>query len=117
MADNKGLRSIEQKYGLPHLQDIVQLLSGEQASMLKDILTRAEKLSKQQQMLKDATAFINLVLELDNRGTLDKLNETLIRIEPLIKDKTIIYKLLTHLDKLEKVLREFSKPEPDEDKE
>jgi len=105
-----GLKKIEEKYGLPSLQGIVNLLSGEQASVLRDILTRAEKLSKQEQMLKDAITLIGLIGEIDRKGTLTRLNETLKLIEPMVKDKTLINKLLNRFDKMEKLLTELAKP-------
>ena len=76
------------KLGLPPLHEVNELLSGESGKRLGQLLTRLEKLSKNDSQLKDAVELLRLVKQLDDSGALGRLLELLREIGPLAKGKS-----------------------------
>ena len=101
------LQKVEEKFGLPKITEVTNLLTGEGGKRIDAILTRLEKLSKNNESLKDAIELLKVVEQLNHSGGLDKLDSVLSKLPKGKNQQTIIVelqKLLSGLDsKLEKI--------------
>ena len=105
---NNPLKNLEQKLGLPPLEKVLDLTSGEQGKKINTLLGRLEKLSKDKQGLELAVNLLSMVERMNGSGSLDKLTELTKELNQLAKGKQA-QKLLQRLDKLDQLADSFLK--------
>ena len=81
-------RRLEQALGLPDLDKVLPLVQGESGKRVERLLARVERLSKDSAGLGQAVELLKLVERLDKEGTLQRLDELLKDLAPLMKSKT-----------------------------
>lgn len=101
------LQKFQEKFGLPDLKDVNEILTGEGGKRIDNILGRLENLSSNTEALKGAVDLLKLVKELNDNGGLEKLDSILNKL-PKGKNQAAtiaeLGKLLSGLEgKLEKV--------------
>ncbi len=96
-------KALETKLGLPKLDDVVSLASGETGKRVDRIVSKLILLSKDSKGTNDAIALLEIVERLDKQGTLERLIDLLDKIGPLTKGKTALL-LVQKLEKMEKLL-------------
>jgi len=104
------LDRLEQRLGLPPLREVSDIFTESKLKQLNTLLTKLEKLSRDLQMVKELKELLKIVMDLDNKGTLTRLNLLLEELGPLTKGKTAA-KLVEKLDKLEKLISALLKEE------
>ena len=95
------LQRVEEKFGLPKLAEVTNLLTGEGGKRLDTILTKLERLSSNQGAIKDAIELLKVVEQLNQSGGLDKLDSVLSKLPRGKNQQAIIaelQKLLSGLD-------------------
>lgn len=70
-------KQFEERMGLPSLKEVTSLLSGPTGKRIDNLITRLEKLSQDKSTIVQVIELLNLIQQMDNAGTLDKLNELL----------------------------------------
>jgi uncharacterized phage infection (PIP) family protein YhgE len=100
-------KRFEDKLGLPPLQEVTSLLSGPTGKRVDSLITRLEKLSQDKTAITEVLELLKLIQQMDNAGTLDKLNELLKNIpkgkggQALVSElRQAITQLAPRLDKL-----------------
>ena len=101
---------IEQRLGLPKLEDITQLASGDTGKRIDSILSKLERLSRDSEGLRNAIELLNLVKDLDQRGSLVKLNELVKNLNSLLKSP-IARRLSQNIDKVGELVEVLKKEE------
>lgn len=104
------LDNIERRLGLPPLREVSDMLTEDKIKQLSSLLTKLEKLSKDMKTIREMTALLQLIKELDSRGTIARVNELLGNLAPLTKGQ-IAAKLVNKLDRLEKLITVLTKEE------
>ena len=94
-------RDIEKKLGLPPVSEISGLLTGERGRLLDRILSRLERLSKNPN-IKDMTIIFDKLKELDERGTLERIDRILSKLPSLRRGD--ILKILERIEKFERIV-------------
>lgn len=97
------LEEIQKKFNLPPLQQVVDLVSGPTGKRVEKILSDLLAMSNTKS-IQDAKELLELVKELDDKGTLGRLISLLKELKPLTKDKTVI-QVVEKLDKIEKLIK------------
>ena len=105
---DKLRQKVEQQYGLPKLESVVGLTTGESGKRLNTLLGRLERLSKDKQSLEVAAQLLQKVEGMNSSGSLDKLLELTKELNSLAKGRQG-QKLLERLDKLESLVDRFLK--------
>ena len=105
---NNPLKNLEQKLGLPPLEKVLDLTSGEQGKKINTLLGRLEKLSRDKQGLELAVNLLSMVERMNGSGSLDKLVELTKELNQLTKGKQA-QKLLQRLEKLDQLADSFLK--------
>ena len=99
---NNPLKNLEQKLGLPPLEKVLDLASGEQGKKINALLGRLERLSKDKESLELAVSLFNMVERTNSSGSLDKLIELTRELNQLTKGKQA-QRLLQRLEKLDQL--------------
>lgn len=77
MSEKNSKRSIvsslEERFGVPPLGQVLKVVSGKTPEKLDSILKRIDGLSKDRDSIEMATKLLVVIGELDERGTLDKV--------------------------------------------
>jgi len=97
------LEKLEKKFGLPPLKESLDLLTGKKGKSLINLLNRLDELSKDAEGMKQVVELLKLVKEIDEKGTLERLNTLLINLKPLTQGQTA-KALVEKLDKMEKLI-------------
>jgi len=93
------LNSLEKRLGLPPLQEMTELISGSTGKRVESVVCRLEKLSQNGTVLKDTIALLQMIREMDEAGTLQRLLELLKELKG--KQAT---EMLARLDRMVSVL-------------
>jgi uncharacterized protein YjgD (DUF1641 family) len=100
-------KRFEDKLGLPPLEEVTSLLTGPTGKRIDTLVTRLEKLSQDKSAIKEVLELLKLIQQMDNAGTLDKLNDLLKNIpkgktgQVLVSElRQAITQLAPRLDKL-----------------
>lgn len=92
-----GIREqIEKQFGLPPLEKIEKLTSGETGDKLNKLLARFQRLSKNTSNLPQIIELLNLIIKMDERGVFEKL-------APFVRDLVTLTQSKTAKDLLEKI--------------
>ena len=112
------LKELERRLGLPSLVDVTSLLSGDSGKRIDSILTKLEKLSSNQDALKEAVTLLQLVKELGQTGDLAHLDSILKNIPKgktgqnmLIEVRHLISEISDKLDKVSNLATTILKSE------
>ena len=97
------LRQLEERLGLPPLQQGIGIIAGPTGKRLMALLGQLERLSKDKESLTNVMALLEAVERLDKAGTLTRLTELLKELKPLTKGKAVEM-LVEKLDTIEKLL-------------
>lgn len=102
------LGDIEKKLGLPRLSEVSDLLTEDRMTRMNTLLARLERLSKNPEAIKQAMSLLRLIKELDDNGTLTRVNLLLEELGPITRGKAL-NRLLDKVDKLVKVVEVLMK--------
>ena len=97
------LTELEKRLGLPPLQQVADLAEGKTGERVERILGRLERLGKNSQGLGQALELLRLVKQLDDQGSLQRLEGVLKDLQPLLTSKSLPV-LLERLEKLAPLL-------------
>jgi len=114
----KARQQIEEKAGLPPLEDLKSLSSGQAGKRLDSILSKLERLAKEDpEKLREAREFLNLAAELDREGVITDLNQSLDKIIWLMRSKkaqTVFDQVWGRLEEIFPMVRKFVQEEIEE---
>ena len=102
------LDRLEQRLGLPPLKEMSDMMTDEKIKQLGALLAKLDKLSKDTSAIKDMVVLLQLIKELDQQGTLGRLDSLLKELGPITKGQTAA-KLVEKLGKIEKTISALMK--------
>ena len=90
------MKKLEERFGLPSLDSVMELVNGKTGQNLDRLLGRLEKLAGDKDSVKDVKELLDLLKVLDERGTLERLSSILDAL-PKGKNQAAVVALLTSL--------------------
>ncbi len=102
------LPRLEKKLGIPPLQDITKILSGEGGKRIESILLKLDKLSDDQEVLVGIRQLLEAIHEMDQTGELDKLDSILKSLPKGKSGATMIAQVKEILDGLDKKIEKLT---------
>ena len=102
------LPRLEKKLGIPPLQDITKILSGEGGKRIESILLKLDKLSDEQEVLVEVRKLLETIHEMAQSGELDKLDSILKSLPKGKSGATVIAQVKDIIDGLDKKIEKLT---------
>lgn len=94
------LKSLEEKLGLPPLKQSLDLVTGPTGKRLEKLLDRLEALSRDGSTLPQVIRLLEIIKDLDSRGTLARLDDVLKGLPKGKQGEALVAQLATLLKEL-----------------